>query len=45
VKLARFRNPKAAHFLSYVENRPNTNASNIMKNKSHKGVVTYEMGG
>jgi hypothetical protein len=31
VKLARFRKPKAKYFLSYVENRPNANTSNIMK--------------
>jgi hypothetical protein len=30
VKLVRFRKPKVACFLSYVEYRPNTNASNII---------------
>jgi hypothetical protein len=30
VKLARFRKPKATCFLSYVEYRPKTNASNII---------------
>jgi hypothetical protein len=30
VKLARFRKPKAACSLSYVEYRPNTNTSNII---------------
>jgi hypothetical protein len=40
VKLARLRKPKAACFLSYVEYSPNTNPSNIVKNRSHKGEVT-----
>jgi hypothetical protein len=44
VKLARFRKPKAICFLSYVEYRPNTNTSNILKDKPHKGEVTYERG-
>jgi hypothetical protein len=33
-EVASFRKPKAAYFLSYVEYRPNTNTSNIMKNRS-----------
>jgi hypothetical protein len=37
VKLARFRKPKATCFLSYVEYRPKTNASNIMKTGHTKG--------
>jgi hypothetical protein len=37
VKLARFRKPKAACFLSYVEYRPNTNTNNSMKNGSCLG--------
>jgi hypothetical protein len=39
VKLARFRKPKAACFLSYVEYRPNINISNTMKNRSCYGEV------
>jgi hypothetical protein len=42
VKLARFRKPKASGFLSYIEYRPNTNKSNIMKNRSRKRAVTFE---
>jgi hypothetical protein len=34
-ELAKFRKLKATYFLSYAEHRPNTNASNIMKNRSH----------
>jgi hypothetical protein len=34
VKLARFRRPKAICFLSSVEYRLNTNANNIIKNRS-----------
>jgi hypothetical protein len=44
VKIARFRTPKAACFLSYVEIKTYYKCSNIMKNRSHKGEVTYEMG-
>jgi hypothetical protein len=40
VQLARFRKPKAACFLSYVEYRPNTNTSNIMKNRSYNRSYT-----
>jgi hypothetical protein len=29
------KKPKAACFLSYVEYRPNTNATNIVKNRKH----------
>jgi hypothetical protein len=29
-----FRKPKVAYFLSNMEHRPNTNASNIIKNRS-----------
>jgi hypothetical protein len=32
-ELAGFTNPKAACFLSFAEYRPNTNASNVMKNR------------
>jgi hypothetical protein len=42
VKIARFKKPKATNFLSYVEYRPNTNISNIMKNRSHKREDTKE---
>jgi hypothetical protein len=44
VKLTRFRKPKAICFLSFVEYRPNTNTSNIMKNKSCLEEITYERG-
>jgi hypothetical protein len=44
VKLPRFRKPKATCFLSYVDYRPNTNTSNIMKNKSCQGKFTNRRG-
>jgi hypothetical protein len=31
---------KGHMFLSYAEDRPNTNISNIMKNTSHQGEIT-----
>jgi hypothetical protein len=37
VKLARFRRPKAACFLSYVEYRPNTNTAVLWKIGHAKG--------
>jgi hypothetical protein len=37
VSSAKLRKPRAAFFLSYVEYKPNTNTSNIMKNRSHLG--------
>jgi hypothetical protein len=37
VKLARFRKPKAACFLSYVEYRPNTKTNDIMETGHAKG--------
>jgi hypothetical protein len=43
-KLVRFRRPKAACFLSYVEYGSDTNTSNIMKNRSRQGEVTNERG-
>jgi hypothetical protein len=33
-EVSRFRKPKVTCFLSHVEYRPNTDASNIMKNRS-----------
>jgi hypothetical protein len=33
------RRQHATYFLSYMEYRPNTNISNIMKSRSHKGEV------
>jgi hypothetical protein len=33
VKLARFRKPKVAYFLSYVEYRPNSNTSDTHVSK------------
>jgi hypothetical protein len=44
VKLARHRKPMATYFLSYVDYRPDTNASNIMKNRLLKGEITYMRG-
>jgi hypothetical protein len=44
VKLARFRKPKAACFLSYVDYRLNTNTSNTIKIGLQQGEVTYEGG-
>jgi hypothetical protein len=38
VKLSRFRKLKGTCFFSHVEYRPNIIASNIMKNRSPKGV-------
>jgi hypothetical protein len=43
-EVTRLRKRKAACFLSYVEYRPNTIISNIMKNKSCLGEVTYKSG-
>jgi hypothetical protein len=37
MKLARFRKPKATCFLSCVENRSNTNTSNIIKQVTLRG--------
>jgi hypothetical protein len=34
LKLARFRKPQGACFLSYVKYKPITNISNIMKNRT-----------
>jgi hypothetical protein len=31
MKLVMFRRPKATSFLSYIDSRPNTNRSNIIK--------------
>jgi hypothetical protein len=45
VKSTRFRKPKAAWFLSYVEYKPNTNTSSIMKDMSHYGEFTNEREG
>jgi hypothetical protein len=39
-EVARFRKLKAACFLSYVEYRPNTNTSNILKSRLHHREVT-----
>jgi hypothetical protein len=39
MKLARFRKPKATSFLLYMDYRPNTNTSNIMKNRPCQGEV------
>jgi hypothetical protein len=44
VKLYRFRKPKAAYFLSYVEYRSNINTSNTMKNRSLYRKATYRRG-
>jgi hypothetical protein len=38
------RKTKATCFLSYVECRPNTNTSNIMKKSLHQGEVTTGRG-
>jgi hypothetical protein len=34
-EVSQVQKTKAAYFLSYVENRPNTNRSNITKNRSY----------
>jgi hypothetical protein len=44
VKLARFRKPKVICSLSYVEYRPNTNASNVKYTYKYAQNLNPEMG-